>query len=251
MHQLPPGFDATLADIRASIVGVDGWLTDRELEFLALMAACPTADGEVLEIGCFHGKSTIVLAKALAHTDRPRMITVDPLAGEKLPHHLKRTGVAERVEAHAAYSTDIIADWNRPLRMLWHDGANDRATVQNDVVALLPHLVDKAIVAMHDVLNPSGDRIHIYMDEILASPHFGPVGICGSIGWVQHQCDATAAKPFAREKAALRRKLQAIAPFHSHKDPNPQGLARVYYRLMRSRVRHGRVQPQSWLSKVA
>jgi predicted O-methyltransferase YrrM len=249
--QLPQGFLATLADIRASIVGVEGWLTDRELEFLALLAACPTAEGEVLELGCYHGKSTIVLAKALAHTDRPRLITVDPLAGEMLPQNLRRAKVADRVEAHAAYSTKVVADWNRPLRLLWHDGANDRATVENDLAGLLPHLANRAIVAMHDVLNPSGDRIYVYMNDILGSPNFGPVGICGSIGWAQYQHKVQAAASHAREKAALRRKLQTIAPFHSHKDPNPHGFARVYYRLMRSRVRHGRIEPQQWLSKVA
>jgi hypothetical protein len=35
---------------------IDGWLSEREMRFLALLAACPTTAGRVLEIGCYHGK---------------------------------------------------------------------------------------------------------------------------------------------------------------------------------------------------
>ena len=46
--------------------------------FLALLAACPTAEGLVLELGSYCGKSAIVLAMGAALADRARIVTVDP-----------------------------------------------------------------------------------------------------------------------------------------------------------------------------
>ena len=48
--QLPEKFCVTLQQIQRDVRHVDGWLTDRELSFLALLGACPTTAGAVLEI---------------------------------------------------------------------------------------------------------------------------------------------------------------------------------------------------------
>lgn len=248
--ELPPEFPALLEDIRSSIAGVSGWLTNREMEFLALLAACPFAKGEILEIGCYHGKSTIALAKAVKLTDHPLVVTIDPIAMEKLPENLRRAGVGGNVEVHATLSTEAISRWNRPLRLLWHDGANDIETVRQDIDSLIPHLTDRAIVAMHDVLNPSGDRIRSFIEQILSSDHFGAFGFCGSIGWAQYRTDTSANGSFARPKNATIKKLKRLEPFHSYKRREPTGLASLRYRLLRSRIPHARVNPRTWLDRI-
>ena len=79
---LPGAFQQTLQQIQDAVRHVDGWLTDRELSFLALLAACPTTQGTVLEIGSYRGRSTIVLALASRLTDDRRVVAVDPLPDE-------------------------------------------------------------------------------------------------------------------------------------------------------------------------
>ena len=80
--KLPAGFPAALRQIHRAVESVDGWLTERELCFLALLSACPTTRGAVLEIGSYRGRSTIVLALAARLTASPGVVAVDPLPDE-------------------------------------------------------------------------------------------------------------------------------------------------------------------------
>ena len=57
MSHVAREFAKLLAHIRQAIDGVDGWLTDREIQFLALAGARPTCAGDVLEIGSYRGRS--------------------------------------------------------------------------------------------------------------------------------------------------------------------------------------------------
>jgi len=57
-------FHALVPEVLATARAVRGFLTEKEMKFLALAAAFPTADGAILEIGSFLGKSTTILATA-------------------------------------------------------------------------------------------------------------------------------------------------------------------------------------------
>ena len=61
---LPTGFRQFADDLLAEVLPVEGFLTPREMRFLMLLAAYPTTEGEILEIGSFKGKSTILLASS-------------------------------------------------------------------------------------------------------------------------------------------------------------------------------------------
>ncbi|MCB9941752.1 MAG: hypothetical protein H6823_26240, partial [Planctomycetaceae bacterium] len=60
--------DRAITDYVASapqlVKKIPGQLSDREIRFLALMGACPLAEGEILSIGCGLGQSAIVFAEA-------------------------------------------------------------------------------------------------------------------------------------------------------------------------------------------
>src|SRR5207247_307404 len=55
-----------------------GFLTEREARFLALAAACVPAQGVILEIGSFKGKSTVGLASVAARYRLGKVVAVDP-----------------------------------------------------------------------------------------------------------------------------------------------------------------------------
>ena len=82
--------------------------------------------------------------------------------------NLRKCGVWDSIRLHCRPSHEFWPEFNEPIRLLWHDGANDRDYVAGDIAAALPKLSDRAIVAFHDVLNCSGERLHSFVDHVLA-----------------------------------------------------------------------------------
>src|SRR5829696_4463083 len=167
MPQLPKGFYACMDDVRSSLDGVEGWLSDRESQFLTMLAACPTSQGDILEIGSYRGRSAIALAKGASLSDQATVYTVDMWPSAVLEQNLSHAGVRNRVEVIYKHSRQMLADWRRPVRLLWHDGTNDYATVAQDLDDVLPFLADRGVVAFHDVLNTSGARVCVYTEKVL------------------------------------------------------------------------------------
>jgi len=96
------------------------------------MAALTPAQGAILEIGSFKGKSTVMLATIAAHYDLDSVVAIDPhkgmgYVGTHVPDQdptfndflasLKSAGVEQNVEAHRAFSRDVAAEWTLPIRL--------------------------------------------------------------------------------------------------------------------------------------
>ena len=249
-------FEQKLADIKTTIHSVDGWLTDREVSFLALLASHSTTTGEILEIGSYRGRSTIVLAlaKRLAEADSD-LIAIDPLPNEHpmaldeqgrltaralFEANLNQAGVRSDVEFHQAYSQDLSQQWDRPLRLLWIDGDHSYPSTKRDYDLYSPHLADGGVLAMHDVLSRYDGCIRVFTEDVLSSPHFGAAGVCGSIGWAQYWQDPEAAREFQAEKEQLRQRLLPLVHYHCQ-PAAPRGLSKLRYKVLRARVPHRRV----------
>ncbi len=240
-----------MEQIHQLVVGVEGWMTRREIEFLATAAAYPTAAGTIVELGAYQGKSTIVLAQAARRSADRRLVTVEPLyskIGSILEENLAKAGVVEDVEIRSVYSDEFVATWSEPIRLLFHDGACKPAIVRQDVKSLRPHFADGAMIAMHDVLNASGFRAEVFADEVLNSDHFGPVGCCGSIGWGQYFADPTVGIAYRPLRARLRSRLTRLLPLLGKEHSRWE---RIRYKYLRSRIPHRRVGASSWLPVAA
>lgn len=268
MASLPENFENCVAELLDIVKYVEGFLTEREMKFLALLAACPTTKGVILEIGSFKGKSTIVLARSASLTRQDSVVAVDPLTspsitdpelkGEKssfndFQANLKNAGVEDRVEFHQKYSSELAETWNRDIRLLWIDGDHTYAGAKSDFTMFSPFLSNGAIVALHDVLHVSRafeGPIRVFMEDVLLSGHFGAAGMCGSIGWSQYFGDPETCSRFSDQKMGLYRKLSRLIPYAvSNKAVN--GIAKIKYKILRSRVPHCQVEPERWLGKVA
>ncbi|MDC0936833.1 class I SAM-dependent methyltransferase [Pirellulales bacterium] len=249
MKRLPTAYEACVGETRSELANVDGWLSDREMRFLITLGANPTCSGAILELGSYRGKSTIALAKGAKLGDGATVHTVDPLPPAQLLRNLDRANVANQVTNYHELSSDRTPLWNTPLRLLWHDGANDLATVTDDVERLVPWLEDRAIIAFHDVLNTSGARILAFTELVLGNPNFGVAGVCGSIGWAQYRERSVDAEPHHLTKARLRRKLTRLHPFHDAEQRLVA--ARLRYKLLRSMVPHRAIAPEAWIRQVA
>ena len=238
MKQISPQLDQKII---ADASSIQGWLQPREMRFLSLAVLNQTAQGRVVELGSYHGKSTSVLASTIKQTGGEKLISVDPIDPQPLHQNLARLGLQQYVDARHQTSTEFAASWDSPIGLLWHDGANDYQTVQQDCRDLFPLLTDRSIVAFHDVLNASGERIHIFDEMVLNSPNFGRVGICGSIGFGQYRSALMATVEQANLKRKLSKKLARLKPFHHAAKPNPKGWQHMKYKAWRSMIAHGPV----------
>lgn len=264
MKKLPANFSAFVENLLKESETVEGYLSPNEMRFLALMAAYPTAKGEILEIGSFKGKSTVILAKSAALAGDEKINAVDPLTApsetdpdlrgaesslKDFQNNIKTHNVADKINFHQTFSYELAKTWDKPLRLLWIDGDHTYKGTKLDFEGFEKNLSDGAIVAIHDVLHEFDGGIRVFMENILLSPNFGACGFCGSIAWSQFHTDEKKALRFRKEKLALYDKLSCLIPFVVFHEEF-KGLEKKKYKYYRSRIPHGAVNPQQWIEIV-
>ena len=126
---------------RAAIDPVPGWLTPAQARRLWDAARSLRAPAQIVEIGSFRGRSTIVLA--LATADGVPVVAIDPhLGGDRGPReygnrpqlgdadheafraNLQRAGVADRVRHVRRFSQEALDDVDGEVALLYVDGAH-------------------------------------------------------------------------------------------------------------------------------
>lgn len=263
-RRLPNGFLKFADELIREAESVEGFLSSNEMRFLALLGSVPTAVGEVLEIGSFKGRSTIILAKSSVLAGDSHVNAVDPMTApsvtdpdlrgsdssfDDFSRNVNEHGVSERIRLHRQLSWELATSWNKPLRLLWIDGDHTYAGTRRDLECFQAHLSDRAIVAFHDVLHEFEGGVRVFMENVLLSPNFGAAGFCGSIAWSQFHSDPASAAKYRPAKIDLYKKLTRLVPFLAFDQPL-SGLRKKIYKLHRSRVPHGAVDPQAWLASI-
>ncbi len=256
----PQEFAQFLEQVNALVAPVDGWLTPREVEFLALLGAYPKAAGEILEIGSFRGRSTIVLAKAVELSDNARIHAVDPLeldewadksaagkptsARAMLEKNFASCGVTNKIEIHQQYSHKLAPHWNQKLRVLWIDGDHTYEGALADYENFLPHLAVGGVIAFHDVMT-AFECGRVFLDKVVKSPRFNRVGICGSIGWGQFTDKAAASAAETAAKARFAKQLERVESYDKTKIQASK-IYRLGFKMNRWLVNHGPMMHQQW-----
>ncbi len=239
----------------------EGFLTEAEGRFLALLAAAVPAPGTILEIGSFKGKSTVGLATIAARYGLGPVVAVDPHSApaqtdpdlgdrtttwDEFRDTLRAAGVEDAVEAHRVYSRELAREWRRPIRLLWIDGDHTYRGAKEDLDLYVPHVVPGGVVALHDVLHTFEGPIRVFVEDVLRSDAFGPAGFVGSIGWAQYRPRDGAR--FRGRRLALARRAARLIPLSGR---TLGRIGRLRYRLARTLVPHGPVPPAAWAASVA
>lgn len=172
---------------------IPGWLTPREADHLATLAA---RGGLAVEIGSYRGRSTVALGLGCL-AGGGRLVAIDHYSGDPAvagsgPDDEQATRAA--VEAHGvpatvwrAHSTAAAAQWAEgPIDLLFIDGGHDRASVAADIAAWWPHLRAGAAVCFHDHVPGHGDGVRAAVAELLASGRAVWRGQIDGIAEVQH-----------------------------------------------------------------
>lgn len=259
-------FRALLPGLMTTARAVRGFLSEKEMKFLALAAAFPTADGEILEIGSFLGKSTTILATAGQLAPGSQVVAVDPLdyrpsfdpkrgketCADDFHANLRQAKVAHLVEFHQMRSQELAPKWprDRRIRFLWIDGDHSYAGAKADFDLFAPFLADGAIVALHDCFHHDVGPMRVLAEDMLLSKNFGAAGASGSIGWAQFRSDAKNCEPFTKAKLQFYTRIARLIPT-AYLDPVEHGTRSALYKLLRSRIPHGEINPADWLKQVA
>ena len=156
--------------IVADAMAIDGWLRPEEASLLLEAAESGVLrhpDAVVVEIGSYLGRSTAVLAGALAASGvDSTIVSVDPHRGaigaidspfglriaddtyNGFRDNLSRLGLRGFVEILRLHSFEV--NWDRPISLLYIDGAHDAVSVQQDLRRFSPWIVDGGLLACHD-----------------------------------------------------------------------------------------------------
>ncbi len=159
--------------------GVEGWFGPEEGRLLYRLAAEADPAGCIVEIGSWHGRSTIWLGAGAKAGREARVVAIDPHTGTYLREHgetteaalranLARAGVLDQVEIVVARSEEAATGWSRPISLLWIDGDHAYESVRRDLLLWGRHLLPAAVVALHDTFVwPGPERV---VQELLIGP---------------------------------------------------------------------------------
>jgi predicted O-methyltransferase YrrM len=165
------------AAVKALIKDVPGWLSDEEGEALFELARDCTGRGVIVEIGSWKGKSTICLGRGSRAGSGVPVYAVDPHADYRhgeFKDNIERAGIADLVTPVKGLSQDVVADFDRPIELLFVDGSHEEADVRRDFETWVPKVVERGTVAFHDTTWHPGVR-KVVAEKIFASRHFRDV----------------------------------------------------------------------------
>ena len=81
MSHVPSDFRETLESATQLALKMPGFLGENEIRFLGVLAACTPAEGAIVEIGSFKGKSTVLLATMAKKYGLGPVVAIDPHQG--------------------------------------------------------------------------------------------------------------------------------------------------------------------------
>ncbi len=194
-----PGFD----DVLASVVGVEGWLTDVQARRLWAAAAQVGASGQIVEIGSFRGRSTIILASAAS--DSVALVAVDPHGGsDRGPNeydpdaplgdvdhdtfhaNLARAGVDDRVRHVRRPSDQAWDDVEGQIDMLYIDGAHRYRFAKPDIERWGARVRPGGSMFIHDSYNAVGVML-AQLRLLFCGRAFRYIGRSGSLAEYRRQ----------------------------------------------------------------
>jgi SAM-dependent methyltransferase len=160
-----PDFDAELLLSRPAVdsyqhpEGVPGWLSYAEGRALWELAR----GKRVLELGRFHGRSTVALAQSARE-----VVSVDVTDPEIAAGWLERLGAADRVALHRGTFVAVVPRLGE-FDLVFVDGEHDAANVRADVELALSVLAPGGVLACHDYPDPAWPDVRRVIDEIAAA----------------------------------------------------------------------------------
>lgn len=167
------------------IQSIFGYIDPIQCEALFGLSASLPDGATILEIGAFKGKSTACLSIPCIGTKK-KVYSIDPF--QKQPtseysgdiwnyslddwhNNMSIIGTTDIVNPIIGLSEDIAPNWNKPINMLFIDGAHTYDGALADVNNYFKWLIPGGIIAMHDVMegSPWQGVLKVWNENVL--PH--------------------------------------------------------------------------------
>ncbi len=196
-------FEEALAQVR----DVEGWMSPDQAERLYRAAAATRAGDQIVEIGSFRGRSTVVLASA-APADVP-VIAIDPHAGndrgpqeldgfqaeaatdqQVFNSNLADAGVSDRVRHVRAFSDVAHDQVDGPIAVLYIDGAHRYSPARADIETWGARVAPGGTMLIHDSFSSVGVTLAIGR-ELMFGSRFRYVGRSRSLTEFRADLDGT------------------------------------------------------------
>ncbi len=153
---------------------IKGWLSKNEEKLLAHFAK--KADGVIVEIGSFQGKSAVAMAKM---TKNP-IYAIDPHYLGSYKKFLQNTKKYKNIIPIKKTSAAANKNWSSPISLLHIDGNHEYKFAKQDLQLWLPHLKDDGVVICHDAFCPFPDVFKAVKEEIFNKSGWAYIGVLDS-----------------------------------------------------------------------
>ena len=224
--------DPSLAATHSLAGPIQGWLTEREGQFLSQAACACSANLAIVEIGSWKGKSTVWLGRGSQHGQRAKVYAIDPHTGS--PEHqidgghvwtfdefcanIGAAGIEDVVAPIVATSETAAATWQQPIGLLFIDGAHEYADVRRDFDLWTPWLIDGGLLVMHDTTSCFRESLpawpgprRVVRESVLGSHCFRAAGIVDSITYATKRHENTPGDRIQMLVLNLSRRLPDVA----------------------------------------
>jgi predicted O-methyltransferase YrrM len=200
------------ADALAAIDGVAGWLTAAQARLLFERASALRPGARIVEIGSYHGRSTIVLARAAPEAE---VVAIDPYVErcrgphlgerslERFQENVERAGVHRRVRHVRAFSSDALPAVVGEIDLLYIDGAHELAPALADIRSWGARVRDGGTMLVHDAFSSIGVTL-AQIVELFFGREFRYVGRSRSLAEYRRE----QVHGFARASSAARQAAQ-------------------------------------------
>ena len=199
--------------------GVDGWMTDDQAEVLWNRARDLTAPDQIIEIGSYHGRSTLVLARAAA--DGVEIVAIDPHAGNdrgpqqirgsaaegerdhaEFVRNLDRAGLRERVRHVRKPSQEALSEVEGTAGVVYVDGAHRYGPARADIEQWGARVRPGGTLLIHDAFSSIGVTLAIAR-LLFRCGEFAYVGRTGSLAEYRRKPVRQSARNALRQAAEL------------------------------------------------
>lgn len=171
-----------------------GWLFPEEAEALYSMAQLVPPGQAIVEIGSFHGRSTVCLGWGSRNGGRVPVYAVDPHTGSKehqrflagslgtLPHfsaNMKRAGLQNTVQALVMTSEQAVDHVQEPVGLLFIDG--DHESAQSDLELWYDKIGPGGKILFHDSVGGGWPKVET---DVQTAVDRGLIQIMGTVGTI-------------------------------------------------------------------